>query len=237
MKSLTDIATELVAARGKTNEKIEGTCSVCLRTIQLRGALPIRHGFSAVNVRHGTTGGWHTGPCGGSNFPHLGISDVGTRWALDKARGRFAYFENAIAALERQPDLTWAPTNRGLPDLTRQITIKPGARPDYSIGSPSYDGLFRERMKELQRQREIVGQAIDNYERVIATYAPSKYPTSASTKVEIVHLAQKRVRTGREPWIGITCKRSPPGWESDRLKKTENPEAVTCKACRKAMGR
>lgn len=219
-------------------DKLEGTCSVCLRLMQLRGSSPIRHGFSAQNVRHGQTGGWHTGPCFGTQFPHLGISDEGTRAALERVRARRAHFEGEIRTLERQPPLHWAPKLYGKPlrDFSKQITIQPGAKRDYTLGSPSYDELHKRRVSELTAERDTAARAIANYERVIATWSPDKYPTKgAVAKVEVVHLAKLKTR-GPESYMGIACNRMLSKWKSEGAKKTEDVAKVTCKACKKTLG-
>src|SRR5579863_2198955 len=120
--------------------KLQGTCSVCLRTMQLHDDHPIRHGFSAVGVRHGAHSGWHTGPCPGVNFPHLGISAEGTEWALKRARERLAVTERRLAELATHPDLIWYPTLKGsynkvrggLPDMSRPVTLRQGEDVPYA---------------------------------------------------------------------------------------------------------
>jgi hypothetical protein len=223
-----------------STDKLEGTCSVCLRVIQLRGDRPIRHGFSAIGVRHGAHSGYHTGPCGGSNFPHLGISTEGTAWALGKARDRLATTDESLRELDANPDLIWAPRDRrGLPDFTKSVTLRHGADVPYaSDGRPTYAWEHRRRVAELTNVKSELERAIKAYEGVLATWTPEKYAVKgAATKVEIVHLARERKHPRyAAPWTSVACRLTRPGHASDKLKKTTNPAEVTCKQCKKLLG-
>jgi hypothetical protein len=133
------------------DDKIQGTCSVCLRSIQLHGEKPIRHGFSAVGVRHGQSGGYHTGPCPGTRFPHLGISSEGTQWALDSAREQLTRTEDRLSELAANPDLIWYPRLRssynkvpgGLPDMSRPVILRHGEDAYANDGRPTYASEHR----------------------------------------------------------------------------------------------
>lgn len=194
-------------------DKLAGTCSVCLRPMQLRNDRPIRHGFSAVGVHHGQHGGFHTGPCGGTGFPHLGISTEGTQWALDLARTRLDRVRADLAHLATNPDLVWHPTNynvRGKPlDLSRPITLKYGEELPYEVrntGAPSYDHEHRKRKAQLDNQEHELERTIAEYERVLATYSPQKYPTTGSpAKVETTHM-ERPVKTVRGEMMGTLCR-------------------------------
>jgi hypothetical protein len=221
--------------------KLQGTCSVCLRVIQLRGDRPIRHGFSAVGVRHGQSGGYHTGPCAGTRFPHLGISEEGTRWALERERDYLSRTREYIETLKARPDLTWYPkkydVKGGRSDLSRPVVIKPGTPADYSNGAPDYEYLLKARIAEQESHARQAESAIDAYERVLATWSPGKYPTSpAPGKVETVHMATPRRNSRGETWTGISCRFTRQGWASDKQPKTSDPAEVTCKRCRAALG-
>jgi hypothetical protein len=221
-------------------DKLEGTCSVCLRVIQLRGAHPIRHGFSAIGVQHGAHSGYHTGPCAGTRFPHLGISTEGTTWALDDARDRLDATNKSLRDLDANPDLTWAPRDRrGLPDFTKSVTLRHGADVPYANdGRPSYAHEHKKRVAELDAIKRELERAIAAYEKVLATWTPEKYATKgAAAKVETVHLARERKHPRyAAPWTSVACRLTRPGYASDKLKKTTNPAEVTCKACKKILG-
>jgi hypothetical protein len=213
--------------------------------MQLHGDSPIRHGFSAVGVRHGQHSGYHTGPCDGTRFPHLGISDEGTRWALDKARGRLAIVEARLAELATYPDLTWYPTLRGsykvrggLPDTSKPVTLRHGEKETFTTdGRPSYAWEHKKRVAEQTNIKDALESAIAEYERVIATWSPEKYPvTGAAGKVETVHVATPRKNSRGQEWIGILCRYTRPGLASSKLAKTDDPSKVTCKRCRAALG-
>jgi len=61
-----------------------GLCPYCLGSFKIvRGVLP-RHGFRAHNVRHGTSGGFHTGACNGAGHQKIG-TEAGNTKALDNA--------------------------------------------------------------------------------------------------------------------------------------------------------
>jgi len=223
--------------------KLQGTCSVCLRTIQLRGDTPIRHGFSAVGVRHGQHSGFHTGPCAGTRFPHLGCSTEGTEWALDRDRKLLASTEESIAELTAHPDLTWYPmkydlrTGRHNLDLSRPIVLRHGEEPPFGIGAPSYASLHRSKMAQLENTRDAAERAIDEYERVLASWSPEKYPVSGAPapKGETVHMERPVTKASGEVVYGTTCRALGRG-RAAFVAKTADPAKVTCKRCRVALG-
>lgn len=223
-------------------EKFQGTCSVCLRPMQLRGDRPIRHGFSAVGVRHGQSGGYHTGPCAGMQFPHLGISIEGTQWALDREHKHIAQLRSSLAHLATNPDLTWHPkkydVRGGRLDLAQTFVVKHGDEEPiaYRSGSPpSYARLHKAKVAELESRVSMAEDAIAAYERVIATWSPEKYPTiGAPTKTETVHMERPITLRGQNV-MGVLC-RGLRAMRGQRLLKTADPAEVTCKRCRAALG-
>jgi hypothetical protein len=232
-------------------DKLQGTCSVCLRVIQLRGESPIRHGFSAVGIRHGQHGGWHTGPCPGVDFPHLGISSAGTSWALEKASAKLSNVRAELARLASHPDLTWYPTkSRGLPDFSRPFVLKhdepsyqdlsPAQRDQYlarsRIGCPTYDSLHRRMTVEQQNQESSLEKTVAEYERVIETWSADKYPTTgAAAKVATVHMKHTVKHSSGATWDRALCSSSRRSRFSGAL-KTDDPSKVTCQRCKKALG-
>lgn len=228
------------------SDKIQGTCSVCLRMMQLRNDRPIRHGFSAVGVRHGQSGGYHTGPCQGTQFPHLGISTEGTEWALRDVRERLARTEERLRELAGHPDLVWYPRERGsynkvrggLPDLANPVTLRYGEPEGFATdGRPTYASEHRRRVTEQENIKDSLDRALREYERVLASWSPEKYPvTGAVKKVETVHMATPRKNSRGETWTGVLCRFTRRGYVSDKLPKTENPGEVTCKRCRASLG-
>ena len=209
--------------------------------MQLHGDRPIRHGFQAIGVRHGQHGGHHTGPCAGTRFPHLGISTEGTAWALDRERKFLEGTQEALAKLATNPDFTWYPTKYdvrgGRPDYSRPIVIKHGDDSSLGLGEPSYATLHRREKVQLENNQERAEEAIRQYEHVLATWRPSKYPTTgAPAKVETTHMATPRKHARFGTWTGVLCRFTKPGHASDKLPKTDDPSKVTCKRCRAALG-
>jgi hypothetical protein len=225
-------------------DKLQGTCSVCLRVIQLRGDRPIRHGFSAVGVRHGQSGGYHTGPCAGTQFPHLGISSEGTQWALDRERKHLDRLREKLAHLATNPDLTWYPkkydVKGGRADLSRPFVVQYGAVEPIAYRSdspPSYARLHKAEVAQLEGHVNMAERAIAEYERVLASYSPTKYPVSgAPGKIETTHMATPRKNNRGEEWTGVLCRFTRQGYASDKLAKTTDPSKVTCKRCRDMLG-
>lgn len=226
------------------DDKLQGTCSVCLRVIQLRGDHPIRHGFSAVGVRHGQSGGYHTGPCAGTQFPHLGISTEGTVWALDRERKLVERLNAKLAELATNPDLTWYPkkydVKGGRLDLSRPSVVKFGDEEPISYRSdspPSYAKLHKAKVTETENHLRMAERAIAEYERVLASWSPEKYAViGAPKKAETVHMSTPRANNRGETWTGILCRFTRRGFASDKLPKTDDPSKVTCKRCRTSLG-
>lgn len=224
-------------------DKIQGTCSVCLRSIQLHRDRPIRHGFSAVGVRHGQTGGHHTGPCPGTGFRHLEISTEGTQWALDSALEKRARAEDRLRELAGNPDLIWYPRLRGsssrvpggIPDTSRPVTLRYAEDVHANDGRPTYASELRRRVVEQTSLREALDAAITEYERVLAHWSPERYPTTgATTRVETVHM-EHPVKTVRGTLLGILCRGVSRG-RGSLAARTCDPAGVTCKRCRAALG-
>ena len=221
-------------------DKLQGTCSVCLRPMQLYGEFPIRHGFSAVGVRHGQHSGWHTGPCAGTQFPHLGISDEGTRWARVRAQERLRNVEEELVRLARHPDLTWYPRKFAsqLPDLSKPVTFRHEEKEEWSSdGRPTYAREHKRLVTAQESLQKELEKTIETYDKVIETWAPEKYPTTgAAKKVETVHMATPRKNNRGEEWTGVLCRFTKQGLASNRLSKTTDPSKVTCRRCRAALG-
>lgn len=225
--------------------KQEGTCSVCLRVMQLRNDIPIRHGFAAIGVRHGANSGYHTGPCAGASFPNLHISTEGTKAGLKIARERRDRADEELRRLATNPDLYWYPTDynkRGRPlDLTRKVTLVHGVEDRLSAyhtdGRPSYAGQHKREVAEQQNRKDAAEQMIKRYEHVIDTWSPEKYPVKgAAPKLETVHLARSRTNPRFGTWEGITCRFTRPGLASMKPVKTTDITKVTCQKCKKSVG-
>ena len=231
-------------------DKEEGTCSVCLRRMQLKGERPIRHGFNAIGVRHGAHTGFHTGPCPGIEYPHLGLSDAGTRWARGREEERRKITQRRLDELAGKPPLTWYPQKREgrvrVPDLKNGIEVRPGDNDQYrsiddnGIGYsqrvPTYDALWKSRKAEVDAIMNACETAIAAYDKVITNYDPAKYPVTGAVSKDVIHLEKDRKHPRFGEWKGIACKLTRPGPASMRPKKTTDPSKVTCKPCRKLLG-
>jgi hypothetical protein len=209
--------------------------------MQLHGDRPIRHGFQAVGVKHGQHTGFHTGPCQGTRFPHLGISSEGTQWALDHTRKLLDATNAELERLASHPDLTWYPMDprrADRRDFSRPVTLRYG-EPEAFVGDgrPTYAWQHKREVAEQQARKNSLESMIDRYEKVLATWSPEKYPMKgAAAKAETVHMATPRKHTRYGDWTGVLCRYTKPGYASDKLPKTNDPGKVTCKRCRTALG-
>jgi len=217
-------------------DKLKGTCSVCLQEQQLKSDKPIRHGFHARNVKHGSHGGWHTGACPGTGFPHLGISVEGTVWALGDARRKIDAVDEELARLATKPDLTWHPTIKGKPDLKNAVTLQYGHDVKYAAdGRPSYNWEWERRVQAQKHRKQDLEEMIKRYEDVIANWQPQA-ATTAAEKKETVHSLLKRTDPRAGAFDGILCRRTRPGFANAKLLKTDDITKVTCKSCLSKLG-
>jgi len=226
--------------------QLKATCAVCLNAHILKGQRPklARHGFSVVTQGYGRghLGAWHTGPCAGSGFPHLGIALDGTRWALAQVTAQLASTCEALAAHTGQfpPVLHWTPTvyegfGKRRPGTPQDV--KPGELADYKTGRPSYATLWASRKAEMEGRVRMLESSIATYQDVIDGWSPAKY---APVEVE----GKQATRHGRALW------KNRPGVQVPKCQQfalhahygtrtalfADNPEDVNCKRCRKALG-
>jgi hypothetical protein len=210
--------------------------------MQLHGDSPIRHGFSAIGVRHGQHSGYHTGPCSGTRFPHLGISTEGTQWALGNAREKLTSVNDELAHLATNPDLTWYrrvdynKVRGGRLDLSHPVTLRYGEDEPWSTdGRPTYANEHRRQVTAQTLIKDELERAIAAYAKVLATWAPEKYPvTGAPKKVETVHMERPITNRRGETVIGTLCRSMRRG--RAHVTTTSDPAKVTCKRCRAILG-
>ncbi len=169
-------------------------CAVCLNQYQaivVRGEDKLaRHGFSVVGAGrgHGHLGAWHTGPCMGTQFPHLGISTAGTEAALARCREALADTTAALTEHAARPALIWTYTpSKWVTDAARRAgrpvpaavdhTVKPGDVRQYGDeqGHPGYDDLWARRAGQLTSQAGELRLSIATYARVIGTWTAAQY--------------------------------------------------------------
>jgi predicted hydrocarbon binding protein len=217
-------------------DKIEGTCSVCLRMMQLRGDKPIRHGFTAIGVKHGVQqGGYHTGPCEGVDYPHLGISCAGTKYALCISTKRLEHVVEWLERLAKNPPLTW----RGYGKNAVPVTINYGDTSStltHSDGRPGYTYLHKQHVDEATNHARQIGEQIKAYHNVIDTYSPSKYPTKGAVKKEkTVHLAREFSNSRFGKWTGPACTLTRGKDAAAKYSITTKPAEVTCTKCQREL--
>lgn len=126
-----------------TTTKLQATCSVCFHTHKLYGNGNLtRHGFSIVTQGYGQGhyGAWHTGPCGGINFPHFGISTDGTKWALDGTRAALKRAKAARTKLDTNPAMKWTPDKWAVKKNVEPVKVELGDVERYF----NYDGTPQE---------------------------------------------------------------------------------------------
>jgi hypothetical protein len=228
-----------------------GTCSVCFAVHVLtsgKGTKTQRHGFTVVGAGrgHGHMGAWHTGPCFGTGYSHLGLSCEGTRHALDIAIGRRDSLIKAGEILATRPVLSWTQEiseGYGSSRTVRHVQhdVRPGGKSDHAIGRPDYEALLASRIAHNDVERAAVERAIKTYRKVIAEWAPGKWPTvtgdGAAKPAQVVHLAAGwgRARGKSESTLVVgACSawamQAPFGQAT-----TKDRAKVTCARCKKSM--
>lgn len=232
----------------------KSTCAVCLGTFHLQGQkeFPIRHGFTAHNIHHGQTGGWHTGQCNGTTFPHLGKSVEGTVWALGQIKAKLALRREALAGLEARPALTWAfrPNRydrnlyKYVPDMTVFIErmLTPGTeeslanyrqedmpqhQSDHQVRVPSYERELASRIESVKLDIRSLMESEATYAEVIRTWQP--FDKVAAVKVEMVHKQINRQLSDGRKFSFASCNRRIKAGRGAKM--TENDAEVTCKRC------
>lgn len=180
--------------------KFKSTCSVCFASHKLYAdGRPTRHGFSIVTQGHGSGhwGAWHTGPCPGSGFPHLGASTTGTEWALATAREQLEWAESDRDKLATRPPLEWIPRALSRPGRLHELTSGPttlldgftginGYQCDSWTQIPTYEKTHTERTNVNANRITSLTAAIARYEETITTWQPFA-PTPVKTRAPVRH--------------------------------------------------
>jgi hypothetical protein len=165
--------------------KTEATCGYCLRTLAVDSkGYPVRHGFAAHNVRHGFSGGWHTGPCHGTDFPHHGISPDACQASHRRAENSIARLFLEQMHLAARPALTYTiepsrfDARHGAKPASIEIVDGAGRSyfaPEHCVSGypvPSYDELHRSRTAKLQLELENAVAWRDTCNAALADWAP-----------------------------------------------------------------
>ena len=96
------------------NQTYRVTCSYCLNTYLTVGheAHIARHGFTVQGqtAGQGLLGCWHTGPCDGFEYAHLGISNQGTKFALSRIQSALDMNRRRLVELGTRPVLHYTET-------------------------------------------------------------------------------------------------------------------------------
>ena len=125
----------------------------------------------------------------------------------------------------------------GLPDTSRPVTLRYGEAEGYAAdGRPTYANEHRRKVAEQTNIKDSLERAIAEYERVLASWSPEKYPTTGApaAKTETVHM-ERPIKLRGETVVGVLC-RGLRAMRGQRLLKTDDPAKVTCKRCRVALG-
>jgi len=230
-----------------------GTCACCLRDgLALRIGVddiyprPIRHGFEAINVTHGQSGGWHTGPCEGSRFLHYGQSPEGTKHSLRRIIGMLELERKHRWNLETKPELAWSWESKRYARIERTLTPavveveRLNVTDERGWGSctvevPTYEDHHRwlmtksaERIAGLESERNRFEKAVDEWKLV--------RPEPWTGKPEIVHRERERSVRDRDnqavKYMVPKCNWRVRQDQARGMKMTSDPTKVTCKRCR-----
>lgn len=230
-----------------------GICACCLReNTALRIGVddvypkPVRHGFEAINIHHGSTGGWHTGPCDGSRFLHYGQSADGTRHTHKKLVGMVQAEIKHQKCLDTKPDLAWSWEAKRYERVERTLTpavveVERLFLTDErgwgrtTVEVPTYEDHHRwlmaqsnQRLDHYRAERDRFQKAIDDWKLTPAQPMPDK--------VEIVHRELERTVRNRDnqtvTYMAPKCSWRVSPERARSSKMTSDPSKVTCKRCR-----
>lgn len=218
------------------------TCAVCFDVVASgRGDIrPTRHGFAIVTRGwgHGHQGAWHTGPCFGALYAHLGISCDGTKEALNRVRVKIEKTKAWLLTLATRPVLSWIqePTRTAARAGRGPIMheVEPGRGPDYNVGRPSYDSLHEQATRKAQQELRALQVAKAKYKEVIEQWSAEKYPAVDRVAAPaVMHLRRtwKRSQTP-VPLCKAFAMRCP---SASASQLTDDEALVTCGLCRKQL--
>lgn len=220
-------------------ETMTVTCSVCIETFKAtKDGAPIRHGFTSHNVRHGQTGGWQTGACGGMNFDHLGISTKGTEWAIRTLTHNIAADRAELARLGTNPDLDWVEMRQvggawGKKEVVATHTISVGTTYDSRSGRPDYASLMASRVRKVQAGLKAAEGARAALQVVVKEWTAAKYaPVMVAKKGPVLHKSTNwgKARAG-QVYAVAACQKWAFHPTHARLATTD--AEVTCTRCLK----
>lgn len=220
-------------------QKFQAVCAVCFNVHNLyaKGTL-VRHGFEIVGRQNGQFDqAWHTGPCGGWEFPHFGISTAGTEWALGQVKSHLAHQEERLAKLATNPPLDWVPGKYEARDGLKRIERNFGDEedryakildyaPEYkgwkntTFVLDSYEYLHTQQVKSCKWTIETDKAQIARYEKAIKNWKPKEAtPVEAAKKVHSESVWNTAHRNGL--------------LETDLT--SDNPEEVDCSSCLRSL--
>lgn len=224
-----------------------GTCASCLSTVRLMTTgKPVRHGFSIVGAvaGHGLNGTWHTGPCMGAAYLHLGLSVAGAEAVLARAKADLEVVITSQAMLAtvraegHSVNVMISKSWRMAKVEPRTFVIAAGAASaydgDYKV--PSWETIVAEREAFARRQADELLRMITLFTEVVATWAAAKYPVAQiSAKGPVIHKSARwgKSARGSEGMQVALCQQ----WAFHPSASLLNADAsvVTCTRCLKAI--
>lgn len=173
-----------------TVPKLVATCAYCLRpdTTLVAGQLvPARHGWKAHGGNggaNGQLGSWHSGPCKGMSYPHLGASAAGLEAAIADCDAWIARAVEARAALDGRPALPYHKRDhnrRGSP-VVETVMVEPGAispPPVQGTGArarvwhPEYETILASAKRATDAELELARASVVHLRAVLRAWAPA----------------------------------------------------------------
>lgn len=178
-------------AATKTAPKLAATCAYCLRPdtrLAAGSVCPIRHGWKAhggSGGANGQEGSWHSGPCRGLSFPHLGQSTDGLVAAIADCDAWIARAEGKRAALDARPPLPYYKRdhNRKGSPVIDEVMVQPGdmspppvdgigARP--RVWHPEYETILASAKRNADAELAAARASVGGLRAALATWTPAE---------------------------------------------------------------
>lgn len=245
------------------------TCSYCLEGFLTIGSGQdiARHGFTVQGQipGRGLVGCWHTGPCDGFEYAHLGISKRGTEVALSRIESALRMHQATRAKLQARPVLDFTVTEytrhpatwQKIPGKSQQFDIKPGDPAlEYYYATAkwtrrdTYDTVERE-APEVKADRhslclpaydKLLAERLDEVQEVIRRLEAE---VKRYTKVIATWAPEKYAPVPVERKVPLVHMRSTHGFGVMCIRRysvtgptrsgTTNPAEVTCPRCKARM--
>lgn len=240
--------------RARTRLEHVVRCAVCLRegiVLSAGQQSPIRHGFSAINVQHGASGGWHTGPCDGVRYAHFGQSTEGTTFELARTEQHLSRVRAQLDHLATRPELPWhfaetlsrdqvargAEPHRATYTLTpidagqRKVTYRTAGAYGSVYTVPSYERHRGTLVVLAESNRDTLVDWRGRLVAAIAGWAPVP-PAPRSPEVPVVHRPREYIFSGGVTIRGPACRRPRGRVAAEQKLLSDDSALVTCGRCR-----